>query len=130
MRRFPRADWPIVLEELRHVFLSGDELRCRYAGLAADPAVEMTLRENGDLWRDIRTSQPAGNHPALFLDRDGTLTELVDYLTDRSGCTNGWCSGISGMNKDGHAVVIVTNQSGIGRGYYRWDDFHAVQARL
>ena len=42
----------------------------------------MTLSENGDLWCDIRTSHPAGNHPALFLDRDGTLIKLVDYLSD------------------------------------------------
>ena len=92
----------------------------------------MTLSENGDLWCDIRTSHPAGNHPALFLDRDGTLIELVDYLSDPAAVVliGSVLGDIRQANKDGHAVVIVTNQSGIGRGYYGWDDFHAVQARL
>src|SRR5690606_22382153 len=30
----------------------------------------------------------------------------------------------------GHALVIVTNQSGIGRGLYAWEDYDAVAARL
>ena len=30
----------------------------------------------------------------------------------------------------GYALVIVTNQSGIGRGLYGWDDYEAVAARL
>ena len=33
-------------------------------------------------------------------------------------------------NSAGIAVVIVTNQSGIGRGLYQWADFEAVQARV
>ena len=36
--------------------------------------------EPDGIWCDVRTVDRAENLPALFLDRDGTLIELVDYL--------------------------------------------------
>ena len=90
----------------------------------------MTLIENGDLWCEILSPGFPEESPALFLDRDGTLIELADYLSDPDGVTliETAVADIRGANIGGHAVVIVTNQSGIGRGYYGWDDFCAVQA--
>jgi D-glycero-D-manno-heptose 1,7-bisphosphate phosphatase len=37
---------------------------------------------------------------------------------------------VARLNRAGLAVVVVTNQSGIGRGYYGWRDFDAVQAAI
>ncbi|MGB0630877.1 MAG: D-glycero-alpha-D-manno-heptose-1,7-bisphosphate 7-phosphatase [Alphaproteobacteria bacterium] len=92
----------------------------------------MTLIENGDLWRDIRGSRLPEKRPALFLDRDGTVIELVEYLSDPAAVVlvEATLPDIRRANADSHAVVIVTNQSGVGRGYFGWEAFRAVQARL
>jgi D-glycero-D-manno-heptose 1,7-bisphosphate phosphatase len=56
--------------------------------------------------------------PAAFLDRDGTVIELVHHLTDPGDVRliPGAGAAIARMNAAGIAVVIVTNQSVIGRG--------------
>ena len=92
----------------------------------------MTLIEEGDLWADIRAPSIEKTRSAVFLDRDGTLIELVDYLRDPSGVIliAETVSLMRKANEAGEAVVIVTNQSGIGRGLFNWDAFHSVQAYI
>ena len=92
----------------------------------------MTLIENGDLWVEVRSPDFSKNRPALFLDRDGTLIELVDYLSDPADVVlvDAVIDDVAEANASGHAVVVVTNQSGIGRGYYDWASFQAVQNRM
>lgn len=67
--------------------------------------------------------------PALFLDRDGVIVEETNYLhrPDDVQMIEGVAGAIALANQVGIPVVIVTNQAGIGRGYYDWADFHAVQ---
>ncbi len=85
------------------------------------------------LWREgpdpTRRFSPG---PALFLDRDGVLIEDTGYLHDPAGAVliPGIAALVAACNRAGVPVVVVTNQSGIGRGYYGWPDFSAVQARL
>ena len=58
--------------------------------------------------------------PAAFLDRDGVLN--VDrgyaYRLDDLELVPGAAEGVCCLNTAGILVVVVTNQSGIGRGYY------------
>ncbi len=56
--------------------------------------------------------------PAAFLDRDGTIIELVHHLTDPADVRviQGAGAAIARLNSAGITVVIVTNQSVIGRG--------------
>lgn len=70
--------------------------------------------------------------PAVFLDRDGTLNEEVDYLSDpdRLVMIPGAASAVARLNARGIPVVVVSNQSGIGRGKYGWQDFAAVMSRM
>ncbi len=70
--------------------------------------------------------------PALFLDRDGTLIEDPGYLADPGGVRliPGVPETLRRFQEAGHTLVIVTNQSGIGRGLYGWGDYEAVAARL
>lgn len=57
---------------------------------------------------------------AVFLDRDGTVNEEVGYLRDLNDLKliPGAASAIRKLNESGIAVVLVTNQSGVARGYF------------
>ena len=70
--------------------------------------------------------------PALFLDRDGVVIVDTHYLARPQDLRviEGAAAAIARCNSCGIPVVVVTNQSGIARGYYGWDEFRAVQAAL
>lgn len=70
--------------------------------------------------------------PAVFLDRDGTIIAEKSYLADPDGVAliPGAVDAMKRLHEAGFALVIVTNQSGIARGLYTLDDYHAVAARL
>ena len=62
--------------------------------------------------------------PAIFLDRDGTLNVDKGYVSkaEQWEWTPGAVEAIRGFNSLGFCVVVVSNQSGIGRGYYKKED--------
>ncbi len=70
--------------------------------------------------------------PAVFLDRDGTLMEEAHYCShpDQVRVIAGVPEALRSLKEAGYRLVVVTNQSGIGRGYYTLADFEAVQARF
>ncbi len=77
--------------------------------------------------------EPAGKlRPALFLDRDGTLMEEVDHCRDPRDvrAIPGAAGELARAKRLGWACIIVTNQSGIGRGYFTEREFESVQAEL
>ena len=85
------------------------------------------------IWREPRAAPlSAADRGALFLDRDGTVIELVHYLHDPAEVRLIKTAGplVAAANRRGIPVVLVTNQSGIGRGYFGWDGFAAVQASV
>jgi D-glycero-D-manno-heptose 1,7-bisphosphate phosphatase len=65
----------------------------------------------------------------MFLDRDGVIVEDVHYLAKVSDVRviPGTAAGIRELNARGIPVIVVTNQSGIGRGYYDWATFADIQ---
>lgn len=66
--------------------------------------------------------------PALFLDRDGIINVDTNFLYKIEDVQ--WVDGIFEVvpyaKQQGYAVIVVTNQSGIGRGYYTEEDFHTL----
>lgn len=70
--------------------------------------------------------------PALFLDRDGTINVDTGYPSDPEQVVlrDAIFPVIQAANRAGWPVVIVTNQSGIARGYFGWDVFAAVNGRV
>jgi D-glycero-D-manno-heptose 1,7-bisphosphate phosphatase len=64
--------------------------------------------------------------PAVFLDRDGTIIEDIGFLRDVSQIDLlPWSAdAIRRLNEAGYVVVVVTNQSGVGRGYF--DEAHVL----
>ncbi len=68
---------------------------------------------------------------ALFLDRDGVIIHDVGYLSEPAGVKllPGARAALCRALKT-HRLFVLTNQSGIGRGYYTWQEAEAVNARM
>ena len=93
-------------------------------------SLEYPLNADG-VWCEIIKKPPSG-HAALFLDRDGAVVEDTEYLcrVEDIVIIPGAADVIAAANKRGVVVVLVTNQGGIGRGYYGWADFKRVQEAI
>jgi histidinol-phosphate phosphatase family protein len=66
----------------------------------------------------------------VFLDRDGTLIDDIGYLGDPDGVSfyPGIPEALRKLKAAGYQVVVITNQSGIGRGYF--DEETAIRVNL
>lgn len=89
------------------------------------------LMDDAGLWCQIECTS-AHNRAALFLDRDGVVVADTRYLgrAEDLRMLEGAAPAIARCNALQIPVVLVTNQSGIARGYYDWEGFRAVQAAL
>ena len=72
------------------------------------------------------------DRPAVFFDRDGTLIQEVHYCADPSQvrAIKGAAEALLKLSDAGYALVIVTNQSGIGRGYFTREDYERVHQEV
>jgi len=70
--------------------------------------------------------------PAVFVDRDGTINEHVEYLSDpqRFSEIPGSFAALKKLRDLGYRIVVVTNQPGIGLGYFSREDFFAVNREM
>lgn len=69
---------------------------------------------------------------AVFLDRDGTLIEEKEYLSrpEQVVLYGGAGGALRRLREAGFLVILVSNQSGVGRGYFTMEDVARVHARL
>lgn len=76
--------------------------------------------------------QPVALHSAVFLDRDGTINEEHGYLREPEAVTllPTVCEALALLNALHIPVIIVTNQSALGRGLMSMVEFDAVNAAL
>jgi D,D-heptose 1,7-bisphosphate phosphatase len=70
--------------------------------------------------------------PAVFLDRDGTLMEDTGYVADPAhvAILPGVREALRRLKAADFKLVVITNQSGIGRGYFTVAEYEAVHAQL
>ena len=70
--------------------------------------------------------------PLALLDRDGTIIAERHYLSDPADVEllPGAAAAITALGDAGFAVAVVSNQSGIARGYYDWNDVERCNARM
>lgn len=68
----------------------------------------------------------------VFLDRDGTLIEDFGYphRSDQCVLLSGVIEGLRQLQEAGFGLAIVTNQSGIGRGYFSEAQYERFQSQL
>ena len=71
-------------------------------------------------------------HTAVFLDRDGTINEEMGYINhiDRFVLIPGAVAAIRSINESGLKAVVVTNQSGVARGYFPKELIDQVHQKL
>jgi len=88
--------------------------------------------ESVGIWIRVSSRPTAAPRPALFLDRDGVIVEDPGYLSRPADLKliPGAAGIIALANRRGIPVVEVTNQAGVGRGYYGWREFTEVEAAL
>jgi D-glycero-D-manno-heptose 1,7-bisphosphate phosphatase len=70
--------------------------------------------------------------PAAFLDRDGTIIVDRNYPSEPTEVEllPGAAAGLRALHAAGYLLVVITNQSGIARGYYDHEAFRSVQRRV
>lgn len=70
--------------------------------------------------------------PAVFLDRDGTLIEEIGYICnpDDIKLIEGTAEAVKKINDNGYLAIVVTNQSGVARGYFDEECVHRLNNAL
>ena len=72
------------------------------------------------------------SNAAIFLDRDGTLMRDVDYcgVVEDVQVFEKAPAALRCLKDSGYKLLVITNQSGIGRGYFDEDQYRAVEAEV
>jgi histidinol-phosphate phosphatase family domain/HAD-superfamily hydrolase, subfamily IIIA len=93
---------------------------------------EGRFHEELGIWAAVTEHVSPKARPALFLDRDGVIVEDPGYLSRVADLIvlSGAAEIIRLANRVNVPVVEVTNQSGIGRGYYGWKEFLEIEEAL
>jgi histidinol-phosphate phosphatase family protein len=71
-------------------------------------------------------------NPAVFIDRDGTIIKEKSYISDpeQVEILPNSVSALKLLTENGFKLFVVTNQSGVGRGFFSLEELHAVHDRL
>ena len=69
---------------------------------------------------------------AVFIDRDGTLNEEVNYLNDpdKFALIKGSLEALKLLTKDGYRIILVTNQAGLSKGKITLKQLDAIHSRM
>src|SRR4051812_30417667 len=69
---------------------------------------------------------------AVFVDRDGTLIHDADYCSDPSQVKAFECAAaaLRRLKDAGFKIIVITNQSGIGRGFFSEKEYRAVETEV
>jgi D-glycero-D-manno-heptose 1,7-bisphosphate phosphatase len=69
---------------------------------------------------------------AVFVDRDGTIIEDADYCSHprQVKVFPGVLQALRRLKSNGFKLIVITNQSGIGRGFFTVDQYRAVESEV
>ncbi|HAG80752.1 MAG TPA: HAD family hydrolase [Cyanobacteria bacterium UBA12227] len=70
--------------------------------------------------------------PALFLDRDGVVIDYIPYLSkpEQIKIPDGAGEALKQWQDAGYRLILITNQSGVERGYFTLNELEAVHRRI
>lgn len=104
---------------------------CRSMREFAGTDVDAALQDTSHWYKLGRRVFPPGM-PALFLDRDGVLIEDVNYIksANRVRVLEGAAETIRAFRRAGYIIVVVTNQSGVARGYLNHRQYWEIEDRI
>src|SRR5256714_12762197 len=70
--------------------------------------------------------------PAVFVDRDGTIMHDADYCSrpEQVRVFQGVSDALVRLKDAGYKIIVITNQSGIGRGFFTEKQYRAVEAEV
>jgi D-glycero-D-manno-heptose 1,7-bisphosphate phosphatase len=70
--------------------------------------------------------------PAVFVDRDGTIMHDADYCSHPSQVQifDGAGAALRRLKEAGYKIIVITNQSGIGRGFFTEKEYRAVEEEV
>jgi histidinol-phosphate phosphatase family protein len=103
-----------------------------YLDIGTHEALDRARRDAADVFPDRPMAYPTRRQRAVFLDRDGTLIEHVPYLSDPAlvRLLPGVAEALKRLRRAGFALVLVTNQSAIGRGLLTPERLHEIHGEL
>ncbi len=124
LRSLPREPHSLETEVFPRLVVEGELYGAVYDGLFIDIGVPDSLelaQTAVAAWR---------RRPVAFLDRDGVLNVDVNYLhkPEQVVWLPGAIEAVRELNDAGYLVIVVTNQAGIGRGFYTESDFEVFTA--
>lgn len=79
-----------------------------------------------------KMTESGRKNPAVFVDRDGTIMRDVDYCGDPAEVEllDGASVALRRLKEHGFKIILITNQSGIGRGYFNIEQYRQVEAEV
>ncbi len=96
----------------------------------------MAIEDIRDTWKDSAAREVEGGMKtgggAVFIDKDGTLIDDVPYNIDPRKVRLAECAGpaLLRMRKAGFRLIVVSNQSGIARGWFEESDLLPVNREI
>lgn len=71
-------------------------------------------------------------HRCVFLDRDGTINKEVSYLhrIEDIEIMKGVAKGIRMLNTHGYMVIVISNQSGVARGFFSTEEVEMINEKI
>lgn len=101
-------------------------------GKSTTGIIETIVGRYADNTVKLPSEIPTEKQRAVILDRDGVINEEVEYLhdPDKFKVLPGVVEAIKAMQDLGFKIVIITNQQGIGLGYFSEEDFYRVNKKM
>ena len=94
--------------------------------------VEQISKENNLIISKKNKFDNLQSRPAIFFDRDGVLIEDKHFISNPNQVQ--LLSGVKNLldmaKKSFMATIVVTNQSGISRGYFNWEEYQEVTLKM